>query len=177
MLYLPFILQGLIMVIDEFVIHEKRGLPRWERFGHPMDSFSVLAAFLYLLNFEWSPENQNVYLGICIFSSLLITKDEFIHKNESSGFEHWLHSLLFLLHPVTFWCAGVIWKNNPEHPFLVIQTAVIGVFMLYQILRWSILWPKSTTQSTKPLANAGTTPGTTPWPSSVQREESSIHGS
>ena len=159
MLYVPFILQGLIMIVDEFVIHEKRGLPGWERYGHPLDSFTVLAALLYILNFPWDPANQNVYLGLCIFSCLFITKDEFIHQRESSGFEHWLHSLLFLLHPVTFWCAGIIWKENPDHPFLLVQPVIISIFMLYQILRWSNIWPRSITKSTKRLANGGTRPG------------------
>ncbi len=63
MLYLPFVLQGLVMVVDEFIIHEKRGLPSWERYGHPLDSFTVLAAFLFLLNFPWSPELCSEYLA------------------------------------------------------------------------------------------------------------------
>jgi hypothetical protein len=161
MLYLPFIFQGLVMLVDEFIIHEKRGLPRWERFGHPMDSFTVVAAFLFLLNFPWTPANQNIYLGLCVFSCLFITKDEFVHHEISSALEHWLHSLLFLLHPVTFWCAGIIWKDNPDHPFLFIQTIVISVFMTYQILRWSALWPKLTTRFTTPSESAGTRPGMT----------------
>jgi hypothetical protein len=168
-LYLPFIFQGLVMMVDEFIIHEKRGLPNWERYGHPMDSFTVVAAFLFLLNFPWSPGNQNIYLGLCIFSCLFITKDEFIHQKESSALEHWLHSLLFLLHPVTFWCAALIWKENPGHPFLVVQTIIISTFMVYQILRWSSLWPKLTTRSTKHSVTDGTTPGMTRSHSSVPK--------
>jgi hypothetical protein len=176
-LYLPFVLQGLVMVVDEFVIHEKRGLPPWERYGHPLDTFSVLAAFLFLLNFSWSPENQNIYLGICVFSCLFITKDEFIHYDKSSALEHWLHSLLFLLHPVSFWCAGLIWKEDPGNDFLRIQSVVIFTFMLYQMLRWSSLWPMLTTRSTKPSEKDGTRPGTIPSPSSALRAGSSTRGS
>ncbi len=137
------------MLVDEFVIHEKRGLPRWERYGHPLDSLTVLCAFLFLLNFPWSETNQNIYIGICVFSCLFITKDEFVHQDESSGLEHWLHALLFLLHPITFWCAGFIWKTDPSNKFLLYQALVIFFFMLYQILRWSSLWPKLITRSTK----------------------------
>lgn len=150
MLYLPFVLQGLVMVVDEFILHEKRRLQTWERYGHPLDSLSVLLAFLFLMNFPWSPVNQNIYVGICVVSCLFITKDEFVHYEQSSAFEHWLHALLFLLHPVTFWCAGLIWKENPSDNFLRLQTFVIFFFMVYQIIRWSSVWQKLITRSTKP---------------------------
>jgi hypothetical protein len=168
-LYVPFILQGLIMLVDEFVIHEKRGLPKWERYGHPLDSLTVLAAFLFLLNFPWSESNQTIYIIICVFSCLFITKDEFVHQKESSGLEHWLHSLLFLLHPVSFWCAALIWRTRPGDKFLLIQSVILFCFMLYQIFRWSDLWQRLTTRSTKTLEKGGTKPGTIPSPSSARK--------
>ncbi|HWU42647.1 MAG TPA: hypothetical protein VN132_04380, partial [Bdellovibrio sp.] len=42
------ILQGSIMLIDEFFFHHKRGLPRWERIGHPLDTITVLTCLLFL---------------------------------------------------------------------------------------------------------------------------------
>ncbi|MES2527224.1 MAG: hypothetical protein V4598_09050 [Bdellovibrionota bacterium] len=169
MLYLPFILQGLVMVVDEFIIHEKRGLPTWERYGHPLDTLTVLAAFLFVQNFSWTPENHNIYLGLCVFSCLFITKDEFVHQKVSSSLEHWLHSLLFLLHPVSFWCAFIIWRDDPGNPFLRIQSWVLFSFMLYQIIRWSFLWQILTTRFTKLSEKDGTRHGMIRSHSSVQK--------
>ena len=48
LLLAPMIIQGLFMFVDEFYYHHKRGLPRWERMGHPADTISVLICFLIL---------------------------------------------------------------------------------------------------------------------------------
>ena len=141
-IYLPFILQGLVMMVDEFWAHEKRSLPKWERIGHPMDSLTVLSAYMFLLIFPFQENHTWIYAAIAVFSCLFITKDEFVHATECSGMEQWLHSLLFLLHPLTFICAGILWMQG-ERSFLIIQAAIVGIFMCYQIIRWSIPWQVS----------------------------------
>jgi hypothetical protein len=135
-LYLPFIFQGICMLVDEFYFHHKRGLPRWERLGHPLDTLTVLAALGYLL---LPSVNLNVYLGLSIFSCVFITKDEFVHKEQCPASEQWLHSLLFVLHPILFLSAYLLWQEN-DFSFLQIQTGIIFGFLFYQILRWSIPW-------------------------------------
>jgi hypothetical protein len=135
-LYLPFIFQGICMLVDEFYFHHKRGLPRWERLGHPLDTLTVLAALGYLL---LPSVNLNVYLGLSIFSCVFITKDEFVHKEQCPALEQWLHSLLFVLHPILFLSAYLLWQEN-DFSFLQIQTGIIVGFLFYQILRWSIPW-------------------------------------
>lgn len=137
LLYLPFLLQGLAMFVDEFYFHEKRGLPRWERLGHPLDTITVLSCFAYLL---WGQVNLNWYVGICTFSCLFITKDEFVHGQKCSGSEHWLHALLFILHPLSFLSGYLLWSHS-DLLMLKIQFSAIGLFLIYQILRWSIPWP------------------------------------
>ncbi len=135
-IYLPFILQGICMLVDEFYFHHKRGLPRWERLGHPLDTLTVFAALGSLL---LPSVNLNLYLGLSIFSCLFITKDEFVHKEECPASEQWLHSVLFILHPILFLCAYWLWQEN-DFGFLRIQTGIIVAFLFYQILRWSIPW-------------------------------------
>lgn len=138
---LPFLLQGLCMVVDEAYFHERRGLGLWERVGHPLDTLTVLVAFTFLLATTATEDNLLAYVGLGAFSSLFITKDEWVHARESSGAENWLHALLFVLHPVMFVAAGVLWWRG-QTALLVTQTTVVVVCLCYQTLRWNIPWPK-----------------------------------
>ncbi len=40
-LFIPFALQTCCMAVDEVHFHRQRGLPRWERLGHPLDTLTV----------------------------------------------------------------------------------------------------------------------------------------
>lgn len=135
-LILPIGIQGLAMFFDEFYFHHKRGLPLWEKIGHPIDTLSVFCCYLYLFLNSPTEANIKIYTAICVFSCLLITKDEFIHTEKCDAKENWLHALLFVLHPITFFAAGLIWIREVETHFLLIQTIVIFSFMLYQIIYW-----------------------------------------
>jgi phosphatidylserine synthase len=136
-LLLPIGIQGLAMFFDEFYFHHKRGLPRWERIGHPIDTFSVLICYLYLLLNQPTDANLKIYIGLCLFSCLLITKDEFIHTEKCEAKENWLHAILFILHPITFLAAGVLWIQKSETILFTVQSVVIFSFMIYQIVYWS----------------------------------------
>lgn len=136
LVYLPFILQGGCMVVDEFYFHERRGLPLWEKVGHPLDTLTVFLCFLYLLI---GTPDVTTYVGFAAFSCLFITKDEFVHKSVCSGTEQWLHAMLFVLHPLSFLSAYYLLIVG-ELQFLQIQAAVILFFMLYQAIRWSFPW-------------------------------------
>jgi hypothetical protein len=141
LMYLPFITQGLIMGVDEY-LHHKRGLGSWERVGHPLDTLTVFAPLSLIAFNDYSEHLLSVYITLAIISCLFITKDEFIHATECSPFENWLHSVLFILHPIIFLCSGLIWKNDTQNDFLVFQVIFVGLFMIYQIFRWSITWKK-----------------------------------
>lgn len=136
LLYIPFILQGACMIADEFLYHEKRGLPLWEKIGHPLDTLTVLATYLYLI---LGAGNLTIYISLAAFSCLFITKDEFVHAKQCSGAEHWLHAMLFVLHPLSFLSAYFLVQSGEVY-FLQIQAGVIFCFMLYQSLRWSFPW-------------------------------------
>jgi len=126
--------QGILMFFDEFKFHHQRGLKKWERVGHPIDSLFFLIPFLYTQYFS----NINVFIFLCVVSSLLVTKDEFVHAKECVGAEQWLHSVLFTLHPVVLFGLWLAWQNG-FHTIIQIQASIIFLFMLYQITYWNFI--------------------------------------
>jgi hypothetical protein len=138
LLYIPFILQGGAMFADEFYFHRKRGLSRWERIGHPLDTITVLMCFVFLLLFPLTQTNFFIYVSLSIFSCLFVTKDEFVHAKECSPLEHWLHAFLFILHPIILGLAGWMWIDGWSSSFLIGQSLLTGIFLIYQIIYWSL---------------------------------------
>ncbi|MFI5334879.1 MAG: hypothetical protein ACHQT8_06955 [Chlamydiales bacterium] len=154
-LFLPFLVQAVAIGFDETYFHIKRGLPRWERIGHPLDTLSVLLSLLFVLFVPFSPFTAKIYAGIALFSCLMVTKDEFIHKHYCPPLEHWVHALLFLNHPIMLGAAGLMWAagagspawllsyvTHPSlfFPFLAIQAVVAALFCLYQVVYWNFIW-------------------------------------
>ena len=137
LLLVPFVFQGIAMFFDEIYFHRRRGLPLWERIGHPIDSLSVLLCYGFVFLKDPTTANIYIYLGLCSFSCLLVTKDEFVHTEKCEAHENWLHAFLFVLHPISFLCAGIIWKENLSPQFLMFQPSIIFLFMMYQIIYWS----------------------------------------
>ena len=159
---LPFIIQFIVIGIDEGYFHLKRGLPRWERIGHPIDTFSVFACMLFVLLVPFSAYSFKYYIALAIGSCLLVTKDEFVHKHHCPASENWLHALLFLNHPIVLTALGLIWfaasengsahwltrwLDHPKelHNFLVVQAGSVLIFMLYQIVYWNFIWKEKST--------------------------------
>ena len=141
MLYVvPFVLQGLAIFFDEFYFHHRRGLGQLEKVGHPLDTLTVLIAYLFLLSYTYSETNLYIFIGITAFSSLFVTKDEFVHAELCEPAEHWLHALLFILHPLSFLSAALLWKNQAGQSILQAQSIVLSLFILYQIIYWSRTW-------------------------------------
>jgi cytochrome bd-type quinol oxidase subunit 2 len=160
---LPFVIQAIVIACDEIFFHIRRGLPRWERLGHPIDTFTVLICFGYVLFVPFSSSALIGYTIAAVFSMLFVTKDEFIHKEHCCGKEQWLHAILFILHPLTLIFAGLIWPvinnvevspwinnwlSNPQYlqVFFYVQFGFMLLFMLYQIVFWNVIWKE------KPLA-------------------------
>jgi hypothetical protein len=158
LILLPFIIQTLVIIIDEFYFHVRRGLPKWERLGHPLDTLTVLACFVFIFIIPYSSFALKIYIGLAIFSCIFVTKDEFIHKECCPASEQWLHALLFLNHPVVLTAAGLIWPvsngagNLPAwlngllpylgqvRVFLMMQIAAIALFLIYQLIYWNFIW-------------------------------------
>ncbi len=136
---IPIFLQALIISIDEFYYHYKRGLPKWERIGHPLDSLSILLCWSFAALKLPSENNIFAFALLCIFSCLFVTKDEFVHARECNGAEHWLHAILFLLHPICFYALFALWRAGEFQNVIIIQIGFIFAFMLYQIVFWQFI--------------------------------------
>jgi hypothetical protein len=156
---LPFAAQALLMGTDELWFHRRRGLPRWERIGHPLDTLSVLVCVLW----AWaapapSPPWVWGYLALAAGSCALVTKDEGVHAVRCTAAEHWLHAALFVLHPLVLGAVALLWCARAGAPlgaaagdwlgaalpgpqwaarWLAAQAAALALFALYQALYWS----------------------------------------
>lgn len=154
---LPFILQSIAILLDEGIFHIKRGLPKWERIGHPLDTLSFLACFLFVLFVPFSTFAFVIYTVLACFSCLMVTKDEFIHKECCPAAEHWLHAILFILHPITLAMTAAMWpiKDGTALPewvmplfnerellssFLYMQAGAMTLFLVYQVVFWNMIW-------------------------------------
>jgi len=139
-LLVPAVLQAVAMLVDEGWYHRRRGLPRWERLGHPVDSLSVALCYAWLL---WTrpgePHALPVYVALAFASSLLVTKDEPVHARRCEPGEHWLHAVLFVLHPIVFVAAAALWWMGVRWVVAAQLALTVGV-MTYQLVYWSLLW-------------------------------------
>ncbi|MEK2689705.1 hypothetical protein [Bdellovibrio sp. GT3] len=131
------ILQGLLIFVDEVFYHHKRGLPRWERIGHPMDTATVILCLLFLSFAPKTETNEYIYYGLAIFSSVFITKDEWVHHKHCSAEEMWLHALLFVVHPLLLFSAISLWESHSH--FVLMMALGVVVFFIYQIVFWNFI--------------------------------------
>ena len=140
-LLLPAALQALVMAVDEGWFHRRRGLPRWERLGHPLDTLTTAACFAWIVTVPNETEGAlAIYVGLSAFSCLFITKDKLVHARLCTPAEHWLHALLFVLHPIVLLCFGWIWASGGHHWVLEGQLLLTVTFLTFQILYWSVYW-------------------------------------
>lgn len=139
-LLIPAVLQALAMLIDEAWYHRRRGLPRWERLGHPVDTASVALCYGWLLvSRPGEPHALPIYVALALASSLLVTKDEPVHARRCEPGEHWLHAVLFVLHPIVFVAFGFLWWSGARW-IVAAQLALTVALMIYQLVYWSIWW-------------------------------------
>ncbi|MEO7035289.1 MAG: hypothetical protein ABI548_15310 [Polyangiaceae bacterium] len=148
LLLVPALLQMGAMFLDEFVFHRKRGLPKWERLGHPLDTLTAIACYAWLVLMPpTSPHALAVYVALCLFSCLFITKDEFVHAQVCEPTEMWLHAVLFVLHPIVFLAFGFIWYLRLA-PWVVKAELLLTVGLLvHQLVYWSSIARQSRANS------------------------------
>ena len=132
-------LQAIAMIVDEGHFHAARPLPRWERIGHPLDTLTVAACYGWLcLTRQGAPHALAIYAALAALSCLFVTKDEAVHARLCAGAEHWLHAVLFVLHPIVL--AGFAWAWWSGHDALVrAQLGLTIAFGSYQLVRWNFL--------------------------------------
>ena len=140
-LCIPLLIQAVLMFIDEIHFHRLRGLPRWERVGHPIDTFSVLLCYGVALTQPPSGGALTVYAALAILSCLLITKDEFVHARLCPPAEQWLHALLFVVHPIVLGATGLLWFKH-KTAILAGQSAMTVAFGCYQLIYWNHPWKR-----------------------------------
>ena len=126
----PVALQAVAMVADEGYFHRRRGLPRWERIGHPLDTLSIAICLVWLV----AGGGVIGYVVLAIASTLFVTKDEAVHARACSAGEHWLHAVLFALHPVVLAAFTVLPRE-----LVAGQLAVTIAFGLYQLVYWNVV--------------------------------------
>lgn len=144
---LVLLLQAAVMGFDEFYFHRRRGLPRWERIGHPIDTAVVLGCFAFTLALPFSASTLRIYAGLSLFSCALISKDEWIHARLCRPGELWLHSVLFILHPLVLIGAGLLWSLSAEElnpatakRILQLEAFLLAAYLLYQSVYWNFIW-------------------------------------
>ena len=164
LILVPFVMQALVISFDEYYFHVKRGLPLWERIGHPIDTLSVLACLLFVLFVPYSPLALKWYITLSVLSCFMVTKDEWVHKHLCPATEHWVHALLFINHPIFLTSAGMIWWVLTGHTapswmqqwlghsaalqnILVVQAVSISLFFLYQVIYWNFIWKEEKVRS------------------------------
>lgn len=129
------VVQSLAILFDEFYFHRKRGLPKWEIIGHPIDTSTVIACFLFLAFAEKTPTTEVIYYIMAGLSCLCVTKDEWVHYKYCSAPEMWLHAILFMMHPLILFSAVNIWETS--RPLFLGLSGGIFIFLLYEIIYWN----------------------------------------
>lgn len=159
-LFLPFALQAICMFVDEFYYHLKRDLPTWERWGHPLDTLSVLICFLIPAFYDFDAAHFLIFIFMGLLSCFLITKDEFIHNQTCDASEQWLHSVLFVLHPLVFVSTCFLWTLKSHTNFIEVQRVlninssfansflngqiyILLSVIFYQIVYWNFIKRRS----------------------------------
>lgn len=150
---LVIIFHGLLILIDEFYFHHKRKLPKWERIGHPIDTFFFLGCFLITIFFPMTKSNVAIFFVLAILSSLIIIKDEYIHIKLCTIKEHYLHILLIIIHPLLLINVFLSWpsftisyfsildhfKSSLLKNIIYLQFIFALLFLLYQIIYWNLI--------------------------------------
>ena len=139
LLALPLGIQGVAMFFDELHFHRRRGLPPWERIGHPLDTATVLACFAIAVLAPPTTGWLASYVALAAFSCLFVTKDEPIHAKRCSPGEHWLHAVLFVMHPIVLAAVALLWIRGLR-VLVLAQAALTLAFGTYQLLYWNVTW-------------------------------------
>jgi hypothetical protein len=144
----PLLLQSIAILIDEFWFHHRRFLPRWERWGHPLDTAFTILVLAYPAFVFFTPQRLIYYSFLALLSCFFVTKDEWVHAKHCSATENWLHAILFLAHPLVFVYVGIVWQNNSLFfgqnfisfaNFLKTHILIMFLFLIYQVVYWNFI--------------------------------------
>jgi 2-polyprenyl-6-hydroxyphenyl methylase/3-demethylubiquinone-9 3-methyltransferase len=128
--------QSAAMTFDEFYFHRRRGLTLVESAGHVADSLAFLTPLLVAVLAPAQPMWRGVYIALSAVSCALITKDEWIHAARCEAEEHWIHSVLFVLHPWVLFGVGLLWVRGEGAVLRGLLPAAVALFAFYQAAYW-----------------------------------------
>ncbi len=129
-------LQGALMIADERAFHRARALGEWESWGHAADSAVFAAALVPAALLAPTRGAAVLYAAGAVFSTALATKDEWIHARECAGAEHWLHAVLFALHPCVLIAVGALLARGEGALLRAGLPAAAAAYSFYQWLYW-----------------------------------------
>lgn len=135
--------QALVMIFDEFFYHRRRGLEKFERWGHVADTTLFFAAITLPILLVPHAFNIGVYIFFAASSAIITTKDEWIHARFCTGGEQWCHSILFLLHGAILVALGILWTIDPSSSVLRLLPLPVGLWGIYQFFYWNVLYDES----------------------------------
>ena len=147
------LLHGTFMMVDEFYFHHKRGLPKWERIGHPIDTLFALVCFAIVIFLPQTKINLILFFIAFVLSCFIVIKDEAQHLKFCCKYEQFIHAFVFILHPIFLFNVFLSWSSfspayfqildilsSPSIKFLVmLQVGSICLFLLYQIIYWNFI--------------------------------------
>jgi 2-polyprenyl-6-hydroxyphenyl methylase/3-demethylubiquinone-9 3-methyltransferase len=129
-------LQALLMLVDERVFHRDRRLGLWESWGHVADSAFFALALAPAALLAPSRGALILYAALGAASTVLVTKDEWIHARECEGGENWIHALLFSLHPCVLIAIGVLWTRGEGSLLREALPLVVSGWSFHQWRYW-----------------------------------------
>lgn len=133
----PFVAaQAALMLVDERVFHRERRLGEWESWGHVADSAFFAAALAPAALLAPGRGAVLLYAALGIASTVLVTKDEWIHTRECEAAENWIHALLFSLHPCVLIAVGALWFRGEGALLRTALPLVVAAYSFYQWLYW-----------------------------------------
>lgn len=129
-------IQGILLMYDDLVLHRRRGLPRWERIGHPVDAF-IFSLPIALAAYHGSETPSGAYWALSLSSCISILKDEWVHVGRIAAVEATVHAALFIIHPVTLFMAWNLAQTGQTFGLLLAWIGLLGV-VLFQTIYWNL---------------------------------------
>lgn len=128
-------MQGILLLYDDVVLHRRRGLPRWERAGHPIDAF-FFSLPIAIAAFGGPTTPSGVYWTLSFLSCIIILKDEWVHVGRIGALEATIHAALFVIHPVTLVAAWRLAQTGETLGLVLAWIALLGV-VSFQTIYWN----------------------------------------
>ena len=139
------ILHVIIFHIDEYYFHRKRALCRKEVLGMFLDGALYLPPLVIA---SFAPYNDTwnvVFISFAVLSCISISKNEWFYKDDLSLKERWVHSVLYILHPILLYGFYHSWINNyfvHNLNFWMVQIMYLGFgvkTLTHQLIYWNYL--------------------------------------